>query len=232
MYISNPAGPFKAPSRCHISYTSTIIIDSLSILYTHHSEVLNFPRVFLYLGIWVLKSIVLSGDKIKKSHGAKLNEMKKGTKNSVIIGYCGLLRPTIRPNLNKISISLKSKYLNKTLFWKTRKRINHQSKSIGTKRMCDRIVVEENHIRFNSVQLSYVQNLSPFCNRLDKLFIEQIQIAGQKHNITVKLVFQEKREKHRQRLEFYVYPIPSNTSNNITSDDFPEGISVMYRKHI
>lgn len=31
---------------------------------------------FLYLRIWVLKSVVLSGDKIKKSHGAKLDEMK------------------------------------------------------------------------------------------------------------------------------------------------------------
>ncbi|KAE9544314.1 hypothetical protein AGLY_001493 [Aphis glycines] len=36
IYTSNPAGSFKAPNRCHhIAYTSTIIIDSSSIL---HSE--------------------------------------------------------------------------------------------------------------------------------------------------------------------------------------------------
>jgi len=31
----NLARPFKAPSRCHISYTSTIIIDSSSRFYIH-----------------------------------------------------------------------------------------------------------------------------------------------------------------------------------------------------
>ncbi|KAE9540790.1 hypothetical protein AGLY_004035, partial [Aphis glycines] len=51
IYTSNPAGPFKAPPnrqtehRCLISYTSTIIIYSPSILYTH-SEVKYFNAKF------------------------------------------------------------------------------------------------------------------------------------------------------------------------------------------
>ncbi|KAE9542975.1 hypothetical protein AGLY_002886, partial [Aphis glycines] len=48
IYTSNPSRPFKAPSRAHISYTSTIIIDSSSILCTH-SELKYHKIVCVYL---------------------------------------------------------------------------------------------------------------------------------------------------------------------------------------